>query len=58
MAGLWEHSGEVVNGALQGFSGYRAFTCPKALRTDGLRLLSPKTIPYKAFGLFGGLVPG
>ena len=25
---------------------------PKALRTHILRLLGPKTIPYKAFGLF------
>ena len=26
--------------------------CPKALRTHVFRLLGPKTILYKAFGLF------
>ena len=33
-------------------SGFNSYPNPKALRTSILRLLSPKTILYRAFGLF------
>ena len=38
----------------RGPGGYRACTAktPRNLRTQILRLLGPKTILYKAFGLF------
>ena len=34
--------------------GFRVYN-PKALRTQNIRLLGPKTILYKAFGLFRAL---